>query len=148
MNMDKLPETISLPLLAAKRQSLQGHYMLSELPRLADSIIASPRDMVTFTLTFAQAGAEVCVIGEIEWCCTMLCMRCTQPFSTTMGHSINWQTASDWQSARQLPPEVEPLPAVRETVNLRHLIEDEVLLGLPFSPKHPDSCPRGRENTV
>ena len=145
----KLPGIINLSLLAENRQNLRGSYMLSQLPRFDQDMIPQPGAMVTFCLRFQQAPAgEVSVTGEIEYCCSLLCVRCTRRFEMAIRNDIRWQTVADWHSAQRLSPGVEPLPASEKGVKLVELIEDEVLLGIPDSPRHPGNCPLPGENEV
>lgn len=70
----------------------------------------------------------------------LTCQRCLEPVEHLVRHDVLFQL---WRTDEALPDdeltedEFDALPAGNE-LDLAQLIEDEVLLGLPLSPRHAD----------
>ena len=69
----------------------------------------------------------------------MVCQRCLQPFVAIVDQSTELLLArSEAELAGMDAEEIEVVLATQRLDALT-LVEDELLLSLPFSPRHPDS---------
>lgn len=117
-----------------------GAMDLAELSRLSGSV-ALPDGVfdVSATGSVAEDGhsyINVKASGKI-W---LTCQRCLDPILHVVRHEVLFQL---WRTGEALPGDelledgFDALPAGNE-LDLAQLIEDEVLLGLPLSPRHAD----------
>ncbi|MCM2679851.1 YceD family protein [Echinimonas agarilytica] len=70
------------------------------------------------------------------------CQRCNEPFLHDIGINVIYSPVKDDAAAEQLPAEYEAviLPEA-DNLNLHQLIEDEILLAVPYVPMHlPSEC--------
>lgn len=146
--------------LARAAARVEGAWPLADLARLAVDLFgdadAPPAGMVSFTAAgerrpvrggepetwlHLQAGAEV----------RLVCQRCLGPMAHRLEVDRRLRFVHDEQEAERLDEESEDdvlaLPGGR--LDLRALVEDELILALPLVPRH-EACPepllRSRDN--
>ena len=127
---------------------------MAQLDRLAESALAEPESG-----TEAVAGREVSwqVRGELRalrggdsqiWLHTIAgaelpleCQRCLKPVVTTVDARRSFLFVRGEDTAAQLDADSEhDVLALTRALDLRELIEDELLLALPLVPRH-EVCP-------
>lgn len=75
-------------------------------------------------------------------CVWLTCQRCLQPYSIGLGVEQRVRFVRDEVTAEALDAEVEEdVLALPRRLNLRDLVEDELLLSLPLVPRH-ETCPQ------
>ncbi|MGH8128670.1 MAG: YceD family protein [Gammaproteobacteria bacterium] len=128
--------------LAAERRTLSGQIEASELaPRLAEALArAEPTGTVTYELSFAPGPDEaVAVTGRLQASLEATCQRCLRPFVLNLEVPVEVLL-----EARVAPQQEDPdaaWDAVETAPSLGELIEEELLLALPFLPRHaPQEC--------
>ena len=131
------------PLDLAKNQvQLEGQYLTVNLPRLAE-FSPSKDAMVHVKLGFIQeTDALVKVTGSIDSRLRLVCERCLQPFEYEI--SLEPQLYFDVSGVEPDDQDERDIIQVEGPVDLKSLVEDEVLLALPMIPMHaPDQCKAG-----
>lgn len=131
------------PLDLAKNQvQLEGQYAMAKLPRLAE-YSPSKDAHVHVKLGFRQeTGALIKVTGKIDSKLRLVCERCLQPFELDI--SLEPLFYFDVSGAEPDEQEGRDIIQVNGPVDLKSLVEDEVLLALPMIPMHaPDQCAAG-----
>jgi uncharacterized protein len=143
------PLKLDVAALAAEHGELAGQWPLAQLPRLAESALPE-----------ASAGAEVHwqARGELRpvtggaaevWLhlradvrLALVCQRCLGPVQETVALDRWLRFVSDEQQAAALDAELEDdVLSLERVMNLRELVEDELLLALPLVPRHAE-CPQ------
>ena len=79
--------------------------------------------------------------GHVEGELQIVCQRCLGAMPLPI--NSDWQLAvvTGFQQAEQLPEEYDPLLVEEDTIVLRDLIEDELILAVPSAARHePDQC--------
>jgi len=152
---------------AVDAQEAAGDWAIAELSRLADSECpidaASPPgapEVVRHGPTRAEAdltrrvrwraiGSTRRVGGEDQIWMHLLadadvvlqCQRCLLPLDEAVHVDRHFRFVADEDTAAALDDEIEDeVLALPRTLNLRDLVEDEMLLALPLVPRH-DVCP-------
>lgn len=128
--------------LAAERNTLSGRLEASELaPRLAEALArAEPAGTVIYELSFAPGPDEaVAVTGRLQASLEATCQRCLQPFVLKLEVPVEVlleaPTAAQQRDSGTMRDAVETAPSLGE------LIEEQLLLALPFLPRHaPQEC--------
>jgi uncharacterized protein len=126
-----LPDRIDCARLAADAAVLQRVYELDELPRLRD-LLADGHGSVSVTFAFenvaaGRAGATVAVAATPN----LICQRCLQgfPFAVAGKSEIEFASSED---ATPVESQREIYVMEDGRVNLRDLVEEELLLALPI----------------
>ncbi len=135
--------------LAADGASLAGRWPGDTLPRLAESQ-SPPQDMALPEVDWAVQGerrpvtgseAELWLSLQIKTTGWLTCQRCLQPFQVPLVLDRRLRFVRGEAAAEALDAEIEDdVLALSRSLNLRELVEDELLLALPLVPRH-ESCP-------
>jgi uncharacterized protein len=152
---------------AADAQEAEGDWAIAELPRLADSECppdaGSPLKVkadapkgpsrsasdLTRRVRWRAVGSLRPVGGEQQVWLHLLadadvilqCQRCLLPLDEAVHVDRHFRFVDDEDTAAALDDEIEDeVLALPKSLNLRELVEDEMLLALPLVPRH-DVCP-------
>ncbi len=127
---------------ARKGLELRGEAVIAEMPRLQD-VLAAPEGQISYVLRGVQGkNGEPLLELALEGSCQLRCQRCLQamPYAVNTVSVLMPVPASELESslaeAGELEEdEVDRIPADAH-LDVLALIEDEILLGLPLSPRH------------
>jgi uncharacterized protein len=149
------PEALDVAAFCRDGARLAGEWPLEALPRLAESVQAGADGFAAAVpvrwAVAGQAGASPGGRGEAPRCEIDLdieaqvgleCQRCLQPMRVplTVQRRIRFVEGED--EAARLDEELEDdVLALAPRLDLRTLVEDELLLALPLVPRH-DTCPQ------
>lgn len=145
-----VPEKLDLAAFARDGASLQGEWPAASLDRLADSAapeapasgwpalswglhgeIRQPKGGAVQTWLHLAAQAQV----------QLTCQRCLKPVREDLAVSRWFRFVKDEDMAAELDMDSDDdVLALARHLNLRELVEDELLLELPVVPRH-DECP-------
>ncbi|MDJ0805502.1 MAG: YceD family protein [Gammaproteobacteria bacterium] len=133
----------------AKR--VNGCYLLGDLTRLS-VCLADSQGEVCFDLEFYRdKQRRACLRGRVTAQLILECQRCLGPMAFEVDSKMSLAFVEGLVEADNLPDELDPQLVVSNQVQLRDLIEDEMLLALPQVPMHAiDECPsvRGAEPDI
>ena len=77
----------------------------------------------------------------------LVCQRCLQPFAATVAQQTDLLLARDEAELARLDAEETEVVLANTTLDPRNLVEDELLLSLPLSPRHDeDACAAARRS--
>lgn len=143
------PLRLDVAALAAEGGVLEGRWSGEQLPRLAASS-TPPQDTAPGEVEWRAEGRRVPVAGgEPElwlqltarvpvW---LTCQRCLRPFELPIEIDRPLRFVRGEAQAEALDAELdEDVLALPRALDVRELIEDELLLALPLVPRH-ESCP-------
>lgn len=145
------PLKLDLEVFAREGAELKGAWPAAALQRLAEE--AAPEAPVADWPEVAwQASGELRALhgGELQtWLhlqahatVALTCQRCLQPVRASINLQRDFRFVSDEQLAAQIDADSEEdVLAMPRHLNLRDLIEDELLLALPIVPRH-QTCPQ------
>lgn len=144
------PARLDVAAFAAQGARLGGNWAGAELPRLAASQ-ALPQDATAEAAAWQVAGERRAVAGgdaefwlriEARTEVWLTCQRCLQPMRLALEVDRRIQFVRGEAQAEALDAEAEhDVLALTRALDLRELIEDELLLALPLVPRH-DICPQ------
>lgn len=130
-----LPEIVEAGRLAERRAQLHGVIELERLPRLAGQLVAPSTAEVSVEFESGSQGMP-CLIGQVSAELPVECQRCLDTLVICARPSFRFAVVDDSSQADPVPEGYEPLLAAGLRVRLWKLIEDELLLALPLSPRH------------
>jgi uncharacterized protein len=137
--LNRLPEIIEPLHLADKRGELKGQIPVSSLERIAD-LLFNDEGFVSVELFFGREGRLAKIEGQIKTVLQLKCQSCLQAVEWTVDSEVKLGIVSSLDQANRLPEDYEPLLVTADTMPLKDIIEDELLLSLPIYPKHQHSC--------
>lgn len=134
------PVKVDLRALAANGGVIEGAVEAGAFPRLADRILGDAPSRVTYALAGSHdAHGRPAVIVRLEGNFRVLCGRCLEPMDLPISTETRVSVAG---SAAELAAwdadEEEVMLASPSGDSLDELLEDELLLALPFSPRHEE----------
>ncbi|MBI3370020.1 MAG: DUF177 domain-containing protein [Burkholderiales bacterium] len=145
------PLRLDMAVLAAEGTELAGRWPGAELTRLAESQTV-PQDLQAGAVSWTARGERRPMSGAAPqtWLTLtasttvwLTCQRCLQPFEAPLAVAQRIRFVRDEAEAETLDAELEDdVLALPRWLDLRSLVEDELLLGLPIVPRHPEVCPR------
>ncbi len=152
--MKKIINTIEFTRLA---ETLSGALTGSELERVGD-LLLNNQATINWSARGEQTkrvdgGVENYLGLSLSGSATMTCLRCLEPFNVPILTERQFRFARDEAHAAKLDAEDELVDAIVGSArfDLGELIEDEIILLLPFSPKHehcePPQSPANAEKT-
>ena len=90
-------------------------------------------------LKFAKDQAYISYVkGVISTCLPLICQRCLERIDYPLEFSISLSPVLTPEAIKTLPSCYEPLLLKEDKISLVALIEEELLLNLPFAPKHTE----------
>lgn len=137
--LNRLPEFIDPISLAEKRGSLKGQLAINSLPRLSE-LLYNDEGLVTIDLFFNREGRLAIVAGTIQADLQLKCQNCLEAVAWSVNHTVNLAVVHSIDEVNRLSEEYDPLLLEQNTLLLKDLVEDEILLSLPIYPKHQHSC--------
>lgn len=125
-------------LLAEQEKTLTGRIALDSLPRLAPLLVEDTGE-AAFVLAFGKDDRQRPVIqSSVTAELRLECQRCLGVMTHRVDSRIGLTVVQGLREAELLPTEVDPLLLQEaEPLEVAQLIEDELLLAIPVSPRHP-----------
>ena len=130
---------------------LQGEWPLCDFERLAASAHAQARPAEGEQVAWQARGEWRPVRGgqpqvwlhlTAQTRLNLECQRCLQPVAVPLAVQRSFLFAVDEATAAQIDADIEDdVLVLTRALDLRGLVEDELILALPVVPRH-DSCPK------
>jgi uncharacterized protein len=147
---DSDPFRLDVAAFAKVAGQLEGRWPLQDLDRLAESRLADAETAGTDAVAWSARGESRAMRGgetqiwlhvEAETKVTLECQRCLRPVAAALKVNRSFLFVSGEDAAAQLDTDSEDdVLALTRALDLRELIEDELLLALPIVPRH-EVCP-------
>jgi uncharacterized protein len=110
---------------------------LRELPRVSHELSSNDgevRGRARFVRQLGVAVAELRVVAQPE----MICQRCMQPMQVSIDDETHVALVMDYAAADRVPEGLEVFLVEGDSVSVRDLVDEEVLLALPHVPRHAE----------
>lgn len=133
-----LPDLVD-PLRLVDRQSrFRSKISLIGMDRLKEFLV-DENGVAEFELSFEKQGEYSSVVGFVKSNLILACQVCLQDLSWTVHSKINLAIVSSIDEANLLSDTFEPLLLQEQTIAIKSIIEDELILAIPIIPKH-ENC--------
>lgn len=133
----RLPQTVQPGRLADAGETLRGSQALDTLSRLAPCL-NDTEGVVDVELDFGvDAGRVRTISGHLHATLHLVCQRCLAPMDWPLDVELQLGIVGSEDAAEQLPEQYDPLVIEDGQLDIRALIEDELLLALPIVALHP-----------
>lgn len=137
-----IPATVQASVALAKGARYEGELALKLLPRLAE-LIQPTSGPIQVNLEASRAMGYSSLKGSVGGRLELRCQRCEKIFEWTLDADVNLRLVSSEAEEHQLLQDCEPYCVSEDTLPLREMVEEEVLLALPMLARC-ESC----ENSV
>jgi len=131
--------------LAARGEALAGEMNAGARPRLVDRLAPGGRPaIVAWKIEGGQDGRERPMLTvTVEGSLPLACQRCLQPFDVAIAQRSELLLARDEAELGRLDADEREVVLAASPLDTATLVEDELLLSLPFAPMHSEGqCPR------
>jgi uncharacterized protein len=128
--------------LAARGESIAGVVDVARRPRLADRLAAM---MASVPIAWEVVGghdalARPMLTVAIEGNLPLVCQRCLQPFDWALAQRSELLLAREETELEQLDAGEPEVLLAASLLDPMTVVEDEILLALPFVPRHVDGA--------
>ncbi|MEW6563471.1 MAG: YceD family protein [Pseudomonadota bacterium] len=131
-------------------KTMHGEIPVRELVRLHD-VLADTEGAVRYVLRgFQDKQGEAHLELSLEGDCNLRCQRCLRGlgYSIRQTSRLRLSQDPDWEASPLEEEEEDSIPADKH-MDVLALVEDEILLALPFASKHEEgSCRMASEHLV
>lgn len=119
---------------------LRGKLEIAALNRLHDRL-SSTHGAVEYELAgYTDDKGKPSLHCQVRGALSLICQRCLQPmeWKVELDSDLVLVTSEDELAEDEDDPEAPDRLLARKDMNVQELVEDEVLLGLPMAPMHPE----------
>jgi len=140
MQKVKIPITIDPARAAQKRSSFDGILPLQNLTRLSEQLLQTDGDVAVVVNCGNDEQGLVYIEGEAHCTVQVRCERCGDNMTLHIDSSFAYTPVKGDDSAQEEIPQRYDVVETDEhgEVNLRQLVEDELILALPLFPMHDE----------
>lgn len=134
----ELPKSVDARKLAGQGVTLSGVYTPDQLPRLRDAVVQLVQP-VQLQLNFSidEQGIRT-ISGEVSAEVEVTCQRCLGNMPLSLSAEVAIGLVWDEEGAQHLPKSLDPWIVGDEAADLSQLVEEELLLELPYVNYHDD----------
>jgi len=136
---DRLPEFIEPLRLAELGRVLRGHLSLSRFRRLAQILSAADGEAEVMLEFGTDERGRPQVTGTVKAELELICQRCLESMRLPVVAEVRLGLVSSEAEEDQLAPGFEAVPVGEGPVSVADIVEDELILGLPLVPMHPQT---------
>lgn len=144
------PSRLDVRAFAQEAAQMQGDLSLSKCERLAQDLYGAEADSALKILHWQARGESVPVAGgiaqswlhlDLQASVPMQCQRCLQPMEAQLNVQRSFRFVRDEAEANAQDDDAEEdLLVAAKQFDLLDLMEDELIMALPFAPAH-EVCP-------
>jgi len=140
-NSIPLPKQVDVRKLVASDASIAAREPLASFQRLGAMLESDAGDVEVQLRFFIDEQRLRRIDGMVRTEVQVLCQRCLQPMSVPLDSEFAVAVVWSDDEAEHLPRELDPYIAGEEPQDIRDLIEDELIISLPFVSYHePGQC--------
>jgi uncharacterized protein len=134
------PTTFDAFRLARRQETLRGEATMSQLPRLAQSVLDPAARVVYEVAGRVDAEGHPGAVMKLSARLPLRCERCNAPMQFPLEREVAFRFVGDEQELNALPIEDVEVEEVVGSPSMALLpwIEDEAILSLPLVPRHDD----------
>jgi uncharacterized protein len=127
--------------LAGERGVIEGTIDAQHLPRVVDALAEGPAAIAWRIEGIADASGRPALSIALKGAVTLTCQRCLADFEWPIDQRTEVLLARDEREMAALDAESNAEVVLAQgPVDPLMLVEDELVLALPFAPRHPDDA--------
>ncbi|MBD3671540.1 MAG: DUF177 domain-containing protein [Gammaproteobacteria bacterium] len=139
--LTQLPASLDPYRAAAADKHFSGRISAGGFTRLASSVLAIAEEGVELDLSFgSRQDVRASLTGTVQVEVEMECQRCLGPMWVPVTGQFKLAFVRFPSEVDEVPDDLEAIQLDKPEIDLRALIEDELILALPLVPMHQESC--------
>lgn len=138
-----IPKKVNPINLAKSGERISGSVDIAKVMDRLNSMLVEGDEPATigYELDFGvDAGGRVYIKGHVKGNLRMTCQRCMQPMVLDIDSNFALSPVAEDAPEIELPKEYEPLVLESDMVIPAQILEDELLLCIPYAPMHAEKC--------
>ncbi|MDB6062112.1 MAG: hypothetical protein JWM78_2215 [Verrucomicrobiaceae bacterium] len=136
MSSTPLPRQVDIRKLIAADTIISAQEPLRNFARLLDMLEARDGDVEVNLHFYRREQGGKFIDGEVRAIVAVLCQRCMKPMPLAIDSTFSVGVVWTDEQAIRLPKDLEPYIVGDELQDVRDLIEDELILCVPYSSYH------------
>lgn len=129
------------PFQLVERQAvIEGVYAVSDLERVRAAVFDTGGEFKVRLAFHRDAARHGVIVGHLTGTVTLQCQRCLEAMALDLDIRPQLGLCTSEAEAERLPDELEPLIVGDAPLNIREVVEDEILLALPIVARHARAC--------
>jgi len=132
-----------LAALGDRGAELTGDLELAQLTRLRALLHGDGDEIVAVRIEMGRTNQGLLAMTlSLEVELSLVCQRCLEPVEIQIDEQIEWVVVESESQRASLASEVEAIVLENGRVQVAALVEDEIIVSLPMSPRHTsiDEC--------
>lgn len=127
---------------ATQAMNIKARLPLAQLKRLREQLLRTDGDVeVELNGVVDESGVKVLRL-RVQCELILSCQRCNEEMLIPVKSLVNLSPVMSESQATSVPKGYDPLVTEGNSLKLKELVEDELLLSIPMVPKHPEGeCP-------
>ncbi len=142
MSSPPLPRQVDIRKLIAAGAEISAREPLRKFARLATMLAegdaAETSDVEVKLHLYVDESGIKRIDGEVHAVVTVLCQRCLRPMPLPIDSAFSVGVVWSDDEAERLPKQLEPYVVEEGPHDIRDLIEDELILCVPYASYHDD----------
>ncbi len=138
--VEPLPRQVDIRRLIASGGAIVAREPLTSFARLRDMVEGDVGSVDIDLQFYVDVQKLRRIDGKVHATVQVCCQRCLQPMPIELDSSFAVAAVWDEEGSEQLPRDIDPYIVGEEPQDLRELIEDELIISLPYISLH-DSGP-------
>ena len=133
-----IPKEVDLRNIQASSTVYSGQVEAKEYKRFSQLLVDSS-SLVDVDISFLNREDSILVMNlKLSGCFLLTCERCFESVQFSINKEYNYFICHKWKenNLKQIPVDYDLLEVESESLELSLLIEDELILSLPFAPLH------------
>lgn len=133
-----IPQSVRASTAVAQSQAYRGELPVRSFERLR-SLLADAGGEVQVSLQASKARGHARLSGTLDGALTLRCQRCEKPYAWPMHVDVDLRLVDTEEEEQSALHEADPYLVQDDSLPLREIVEDELLLALPMLPRC-ESC--------
>lgn len=144
----RLPESVNPFRMARGGEAIEGSVAIARMARLVAELQDDRGDARLQGRFLIDEEGRTLFEGRVAARLPVTCQRCLEPVELAIDAPVRVAVAPSDERAEGLAESFEVVVAEESRLALADLIEDELLLALPFAPTHPPGACRAKHENV
>jgi len=136
---EHLPDRLDLLAAAEAGRELRGRIALASLDRVVPLLVSPEGELQVVMRLGRDPDGTYRLSGSICGEVVLQCQRCLEDLTRALHVDFRLGLVRSQDAAARLAHGYEPLLVTAEPASIAEIVEDEVLLALPFAPVHDDT---------
>lgn len=138
---DPIPPHVDPRKLADRNAAVEGGVALADLKRLCEPLSDNVGTVQAKFVFDRDEDGTVVIHSDLSTHVTLVCQRCLEPVTLPIHSECTYAVVKQGANTQSLPTGYDVLELGEDPLDLRGVLEDELLLALPIVPAHhPEEC--------